>query len=349
MLNNKKNFLGKLKRIGGWEVFLLVILAIIVFLNTLRAPNYLTINNQVNLFKLSIEKIIIALTMTFLIINGEIDLSAPSIMGLAACFSAFLYENGMNMGIAVVLSLLVGLACGIFNGFWIAYVSLNSLVVTLAMLIGFRGLARLFLEDRSIGYFPDWFNFIGQKNLIGPFPFSLILFFILLIIAIIVLQFSGFGRRVYVIGNNKEAARYSGVNVKRIKFHLYMASGFISALAGLLLAARYGAVRGDTATGYELDIITMALLGGVSIFGGSGTLWGVFLSIMIILNIRNGMSLASFSGHYQTGVIGVILIFSVLGPNIANQFIAWSKRRKRMIEEQKTCESDGKEVIIETK
>lgn len=347
MLNNGRKFLGQIKKIGGWNIFLLAILLIVVILNSLRAPNYLTINNQVNLFKLSIEKIIVALTMTFLIINGEIDLSASSIMGLSACIMAFLFGRGINLEYAILVSLLVGLACGMFNGFWIAYVGLNSLIVTLSMLIGYRGLARVFLEDKSIGYFTDWFNRLGQRNLIGPFPFSLILFFVLLIIAIIILQYSGFGRRIYVIGNNKEAARYSGVNVKRIKFQLYMASGFISALAGVLLAARFGAVRGDTATSYELDIITMALLGGVSIFGGTGNLWGVLLSIMIILNIRNGMSLASLSGHYQTGVIGALLIFSVLGPNMANSVMEWLRKRRGIIEVEKSkaCESDGKEGI----
>jgi len=345
MLNNRQKYLGQIKRIGGWNLFLIAILLIVVILNSLRAPNYLTVSNQVNLFKLSIEKIIVALTMTFLIINGEIDLSASSIMGLSACLMAFLFDKGINIEYAIVISLLVGLLCGMFNGFWIAFVDLNSLIVTLSMLIGYRGLARVFLEDKSIGYFPEWFNRLGQQNLIGPFPFSLTLFFILLIIAIFILQYSGFGRRIYVIGNNKEAARYSGVNVKRIKFQLYMASGFISALAGVLLAARFGAVRGDTATGYELDIITMALLGGVSIFGGSGSLWGVLLSIMIILNIRNGMSLASLSGHYQTGVIGALLIFSVLGPNIANSFMEWQRRRRSIIEEKKACESNGKEEI----
>ena len=343
MLNSGKKLLARVKKIGGWEIFLLVILVIVVSLNSLRAPNYLTVANQVNLFKLSIEKIIVALIMTLLIINGEIDLSAASIMGLAACSTAFLYGKGVNMEIAMLLSLLVGLACGMFNGFWVAFVGLNSLIVTLAMQICFRGLARVLLEDKSIGYFPEWFNNLGQKNLVGPFPFAIILFFVLLILAIILLQYSGFGRRIYVIGNNKEAARYSGVNVKRIKFQLFVASGFISALAGILLAARFGAVRGDTATGYELDTITMALLGGVSIFGGSGSLWGVFLSIMIILNIRNGMSLASFSGHYQTGVIAALLIFSVLGPNIANSVVDWIRRRRRIIDEQKACEAQGKE------
>jgi rhamnose transport system permease protein len=240
----------------------------------------------------------------------------------------------MDFGVALVISMSVGLACGLFNGFWIAIVGLNSLVVTLAMLICYRGLARVFLEDRSISKLPAWFNFLGQKNLVGPFPLALIIFFVLLVFALIILQYSGFGRTVFVIGNNKQVARYSGVKVPRVKFALYIASGLISALSGLLLAARLGAVRGDLAQGYELDIITMVLLGGVSIFGGSGSLYGVFLSILIILNIRNGMSLANFSGHTQTGVIGGLLIFSVLAPNLTNEVMAAINRRRRVMHPQ---------------
>jgi rhamnose transport system permease protein len=279
---------------------------------------------------LSIEKVIVALTMTFLIINGEIDLSAPSIMGLAACLVAYLFSTGMDMQTAILIALLAGVVAGLFNGFWVAIVGLNSLVVTLAMLIAYRGLARVLLEDRSISRFPDWFNTLGQKPLLGPFPLSLLIFFGLFILFLVILQYSGFGRSIYVIGNNKDVARYAGVRVPRVKIWLYVASGLVSAMAGLLLAARLGAVRGDLALGFELDIVTMALLGGVSIFGGSGTLYGVFLSIMIILNIRNGMSLANFSGHFQTGVIGLLLIFSVLGPNIGNQIMDAIKRRQRI-------------------
>ncbi len=328
-MSAKTSFLALVwQRLKSWEGLLIVILAAVFGINSLMAPNYLTIGNQINLFILSIEKIIVAITMTFLIINGEIDLSAPSIMGLAACTTAYLFNRGMDFGTTLLISMSIGLLCGLFNGFWIAIVGLNSLVVTLAMLICYRGLARVFLEDRSIGKFPEWFNFLGQKNLVGPFPLALLIFFVLLVLAVIVLHYSGFGRGVYVIGNNKEVARYSGVKVRRIKIILYIASGLVSALAGLLLAARLGAVRGDLASGYELDIVTMVLLGGVSIFGGSGSLYGVFLSIMIILNIRNGMSLANFSGHFQTGVIGVLLILSVLVPNLTREFRAMLNRRR---------------------
>ena len=135
-----------------------------------------------------------------------------------------------------------------------------------------------------------------------------------------ILQRSAFGRQVYVIGNNKDVALYSGVRVDRVKAILFIASGAVSALAGLLYAARVGSVRGDIGLGFELDIITMVLLGGVSIFGGSGSMVGTLLSILIVLNLRNGMALANITGHIQTGVIGLLLILSVLIPNARAYF-----------------------------
>jgi rhamnose transport system permease protein len=196
------------------------------------------------------------------------------------------------------------------------------------MLIGYRGLARVLLEDRSIGDFPEWFDTLGQQGLVGPLTLAMILFFIFVVVAIVLLQYAGFGRHVYVIGNSKDVARYAGVKVNRVKMILFIASGTVAALAGLLFAARLGAVRGDIGLGFELDIITMVLLGGVSIFGGSGTIYGVLLSILIVLNLRNGMSLANITGHVQTGVIGVLLILSVLIPNIT-QYVreVWSRRQ----------------------
>jgi len=315
-------------RLKSWEGFLLIILLIIIAINSLQAPAYLSIGNQINLFTLSIEKIIVALIMTFVIINAEIDLSVASMMGLSACTLAFLHGQGVPIPLAFLGGLLVGVLGGAFNGLWIAGVGLPSLVVTLAMLIGFRGLARVLLEDRSIGDFPDWFDALGQQSLLGPLPLAMIVFFLLLAISIVILQYSGFGRYVYVIGNNRDVARYSGVRVQRVKMVLFVASGTIAALAGLLFAARLGAVRGDLALGFELDIITMVLLGGVSIFGGSGSIYGVLLSILIVLNLRNGMSLANITGHVQTGVIGILLILSVLIPNLAQDVrTMWNRRR----------------------
>ena len=211
-----------------------------------------------------------------------------------------------------------------------AFVGLPSLVVTLATLIAYRGLALVLVQDRSIGNFPEWFSTLGQKPLIAGLPFSMILFAVGVVIAIIVLQYSGYGRKVYVIGNNNEAAKYSGVNVRRVKMSLFVASGVVAGLAGIMYAAHLGAMRGSTADGFELDIITMVLLGGVSIFGGSGSIWGVLLSILIILNLRNGMGLANISGEIQKGFVGVLLILSVLVPNLFGRAQEIMGKRRRV-------------------
>lgn len=311
-----------------WETLLVVILVAVLLINSNLSPFYLNLNNQINVFQLSIEKIIVALAMTLIIINAEIDLSVASVMALAACVVATLHEQGIPLPIGIATALLVGLLCGAFNGFWIAYIGLPSLAVTLAGLIGYRGIALILLEDRSIGDFPDWFDRLGQQPLLGPLPLALVIFFLLLIMTVIVLQYSAFGRYIYVIGNSSDVARYTGVNVKRVKMALFLASGLIAALAGILLAARLGAVRGSMAEGFELDVVTMVLLGGVSIFGGSGTLTGVFLSILIILNLRNGMSLVNIPGATQTGVIGLLLILSVFVPTRLAQLRGRFQRRR---------------------
>ena len=316
-------------RLKGWEGLLFSILIIIIIFNATTTPHYLQIQNQINLFQLHIEKIIVVLIMTFLIINAEIDLSVGSVMGLAGCVMAFMFDKGVPFELSLLAGLMAGVVTGAFNGFMVSYVGLSSLIVTLAGLIGYRGLARVLLENRSIGDFPEWFDRLGQQPLVGPVPLALIIFLVLLIISLVTLQRSGFGRYVYVIGNNAEVARYSGVNVRRVKMVLFVLSGFIAAFAGLLLAARLGSMRGDTATGFELEIITMVVMGGVSIFGGTGSMFGVLLAVLIILNLRNGMGLLNITGEIQTGVIGVLLILSVLGPNISQGVReAWSRSRR---------------------
>ena len=304
----------------GWEGFLLVVLLLIICVNSFNSSAFLTVENQVNLFVLSVEKIIIALIMTFIILNAEIDLSVASMMGLAACALGWMVESGTSTSTAIGLCLIIGLVGGAFNAYWITIVKLPSLVVTLAMLIGFRGLARVLIEDRSIRVFPPWFENLGQQPILGPLPLSILIFLVLLVIAVVILQYTGFGRYVYVIGISQEVATYSGVRVARVKTILFMVSGLISALAGILFSARLGSVRGDMGLGFELDIITMVLLGGVSIFGGAGSIYGVILSILIVLYLRNGMSLSNVTGHIQTGVIGAILILSAMIPNIKSWF-----------------------------
>jgi rhamnose transport system permease protein len=304
------------RRLQSWEGLLLILLIVVVVYNAAAVPGYLGIQNQINLFQLSVEKAIVVLAMTFVIVSAEIDLSVASAMGLAAVLVAWLPTLGVPFELGVVIALAVGALGGLFNAYWIAVVGLPSLAVTLATLIGFRGLARLLIEDRSLGGFPDWFNSLGQDPILGPFPLAILIFFALVVVSTIVLSYSGFGRYVYVVGSSSRVARFSGVRVDRIRLVVFTMSGFVAALAGILLAARLGAVRGSTAEGFELDIITMVLLGGVSIFGGKGSMAGVILSILLILNLRNGLGLANVTGNTQTGVVGLLLILSVLVPNL---------------------------------
>lgn len=309
-------FRGMLRRMQSWEGFLLAVLLFIILVNTALTPQYMSVSNQINLFQLSIEKAMVALVMTFVIVNAEIDLSVGSMMGLSACAFGWLVNNGVDAGAAIAICLGIGAAGGAFNALFVVRFGLPSLVVTLATLIGFRGLARVLVEDRGYGGFPNWFEALGQRGLVGPVPLSVILFFALFVVCFVVLQRTGFGRRTYVIGTNREVAEYAGIDTGRHKTAIFVASGVVSALAGLFYAARVGAVRGDVAFGFELDIITIVLLGGVSIFGGVGSMVGVFLSILIVLNLRNGMALQNITGHIQTGVIGALLIASVIVPRL---------------------------------
>jgi rhamnose transport system permease protein len=316
------------RRLRSWEGLLLLLLLVVLAYNITRVPNFMTVGNQVNLFQLGIEKAIVILAMAFVIISGEIDLSVASMMGLSAATAAALFESGVPMPVAILVALGVGAGFGLINGYFVAVVGLSSLAVTLAGYVGFRGLARLLVQDRSVGGFPEWFTNLGQKGLIGPLTLSILIFAVLAVIATIVLHSSGLGRLTYVIGNSAPVARFSGVSVARTRMIIFMMSGLVSALAGILMAARLGAVRASTAEGFELDIITVVLLGGVSIFGGVGSMIGVLLATYLVLNLRNGLVIAGITGNTQTGIIGLLLILSVLVPNLAERLRERLRRRQ---------------------
>src|ERR671911_2472649 len=229
-------------RARSWELLLAIILVGTVVYNSTQSPVYLDVDNFVNLFRLSIEKVIVAVAMTFVIVNGEIDLSVASVMAFAACVLAAAHESGVPFGLAIVIALAAAASAGFVQGMVVAKTGISSLVVTLAGLIGFRGAARILLEDRSIGAFPDWFGNLGRDDFLGPLPFALVLFFLLLVVGGIVLHRAAFGRRVYVIGNNADVARYSGIDVARTKLILFTTSGLVAGIAGVLFAARLGSV-----------------------------------------------------------------------------------------------------------
>jgi len=308
-----------------WELLLAVILLGTVAFNISESSGYLGIDNFVNLFQLHIEKVIVVVTMTFIIVSGEIDLSVASVMAWSASVLASLHEHDVPLVLAIVAALLAAAGAGLIHGWCVARLGLPSLVVTLAGLIGWRGAARVLVEDRSVGDYPGWFDRLGQDDLVGPLPLALLVFFALVVAGWVILHRSAAGRVLYVIGDNAEVARYSGVNVGRTRLVLFTVSSTVAGAVGILFAARLGTVRGDMANGFELEVITIVLLGGVSIFGGSGRMSGVLLAVLIVLNLRNGFGLANVGGNTQTGVIGAILIGSVLAQNL----IQWFGERRR--------------------
>jgi rhamnose transport system permease protein len=308
-----------------WELLLTVILLGTIVFNITKSSGYIGVDNFVNLFQLHIEKVIVVVTMTFVIVSGEIDLSVASVMAWSASVLAALHEHEIPIVLAILVALLAAAGAGLIHGWCVARLGLPSLVVTLAGLIGWRGAARVLVEDRSIGDYPGWFDRLGQDSILGPLPLSLIVFFAFIAIGWVILHRSAAGRVLYVIGDNAEVARYSGVDVGRTRLVLFTVSSTVAGLAGILFAARLGTVRGDMANGFELEVITIVLLGGVSIFGGSGRMSGVLLAVLIVLNLRNGFGLANLTGNTQTGVIGAILIGSVLAQNL----IDWIDSRRR--------------------
>lgn len=323
-----------------WETLLLILLVIVIGMNSQVSEFFFEADNISNIFRLSIEKAIVVIVMAFVIINAEIDLSVASVMGLAASVLAVTYEAGQPLVIGIIVALIAGLLCGLLNGYFIAYLGIPSLVVTLAGLILYRGIARILLENRSVGDYPEWFTNIAQAEVIGPFPITIFIFLVLFIIAFIILQYSTFGRYVYAIGNNLEGSEYAGIDVKRVKMWIFVASAVIATVAGIFYAARLGNVRANAASGFELDIITIVLLGGVSIFGGKGTMIGVGLSLVLVLNMRNGMSLTNINGNTQTSVVGLLLILSVLIPNMAQSFQVWWARQSFGDEEKKLVKEE---------
>jgi rhamnose transport system permease protein len=261
--------------------------------------------------------------MVFIIVTGNIDLSIASTLGLSASLMGWLFMGGWNIWLAVAVALVVSVLAGLLNGVLVARLKLPALVVTIGTLSFYRGLAYALLGDQAARGYPPSFTYLGQDTLGGTrIPFALLLFAVLALVFGLVLHKTTFGRYLYAIGNNEAACRYSGVPVDRIKLIVFVLSRVMAALAGFILAARFGSTRPDIGNGLELTVITVTVLGGVSIFGGSGTLVGAILALILVGILRFGMGLVNLQGQVQSIVIGLLLILSILLPQLGRQLSA---------------------------
>jgi rhamnose transport system permease protein len=297
------------------EWLLVMLILVMGIVNSNLSPFFLNRNNLLRTSSDFMEIGIMVLAMVLVIVTGNIDLSVASILGLCASFMGWLFMNGVDIWVAVPVALLLGVVAGGINGVLIAKFKLPSLVVTLGTYSFYRGMAYVLLGDQAARGYPPSFTFLGQGTLgDSRVPFALLLFGVLAVVFGLLLHRTTFGRYLYAIGNNESASRYSGVPVDRVKITIYMLSGLMAAVAGMVLAARFGSTRPDIGTGLELTVITVTVLGGVSIFGGSGTMVGAVLSLILIGITRFGMGLVNIQGQTQDIIIGLLLILSIMLP-----------------------------------
>jgi rhamnose transport system permease protein len=328
------------QRLLRWEAVLLVAAAAIFVFNAVASPYFLNAWNLSDATFNFTEKATIALAMALLIIAGEIDLSVAATLALASTAMGAAAEAGAGTPALCAIALLVGLACGAFNGFLVTRLGLPSIVVTIGTLSLYRGIAYVALGDGVYKSYPDDFAWFGQGYVWWVFSFEFVLFLALALVFGVALHRTVFGRWIYAIGNNAVAARFSGIRVERIKFTLFCLTGLLSGLAAILLTSRIGATRPNIAAGWELEIVTLTVLGGVNILGGSGSIAGVVIAAFVMGLVTFGLGLLNVPGIVMTIFIGALLIAVVSLP-VAVERLARSRRRRPKTALRATASSVG--------
>jgi rhamnose transport system permease protein len=315
--------------LGRWETLLVGLLVVMAIAGQAISPEFLTADSfTTGSLDLS-EVALMALALTLVIVAAEIDLSVASVLALSSALMAWLWNSGLPLELIMPICLVAGGVCGAFNGLLVTRLGLPSLAVTIGTLALFRGLAFVVIGDESVTDFPAEWTDRAFGNFAGTFiPNAMVLFAILAVAFGVVLHATPFGRSIYAIGANEEAAYFSGLRVKRVKLILFTVSGVVAALAGIVISLRNSTAAANVGQGFELTAITAVLLGGVSIFGGRGTIVGVILALLLLGGIQKALLLSeSISSYWVQIVTGVLLVGSVLGPNLARRFTEARRRR----------------------
>ncbi|TCU15204.1 ABC transporter permease [Rhizobium sullae] len=316
-----------LRRImASWEVLLFGVAIAIFIFNSMASPYFLNAWNLSDATFNFTEKAMIAFAMALLVIAGEIDLSVAAIIALASTAMGWAAQAGIGTPGLVLIGIGTGLVCGLFNGVLVSALKLPSIVVTIGTMSLFRGVSYIVLGDQAYGKYPADFAYFGQGYVVWVFSFEFVLFIVLAILFAILLHATNFGRQVYTIGNNDFAARFSGIPVERVKFILFMLTGVMSGVAAVCLTSRLGSTRPSIAQGWELEVVTMVVLGGVSILGGSGTIGGVVIAAFVMGLVTFGLGLLNVPGIVMSIFIGLLLIITIAIPIVARRIKAMSSK-----------------------
>jgi rhamnose transport system permease protein len=305
-----------LRRLVRWEMMLVLLLVGTILYGISVSPAFWR-TDTVFYVGLNVGEVaIMALPVALIVLTGEIDLSIASTLGLSGVVMAELFKHGWSIWPAMGVALLLGAVCGAFNGFLVTGLGLPSLAVTIGTLTLYRGVAQVILPTDTISGFPTGLSNIGVVPIPGTqVPWSVLFFAVLVVVVAVVLHLSPVGRSIFAVGAGQEAAFFAGIRVKRIKFRLFVVAGVLSAFAGILWTLRFASARYDAGTGQELLVVTIVLLGGISIFGGRGTIAGVVLAVVILGCLQSAMTLDLVSSQNQNIVIGGLLIASVIVPS----------------------------------
>jgi rhamnose transport system permease protein len=318
-------------RLTGWDGIIIVLTVVVLAIASLTVDNFGTSRNFTFMVLDLLPIILVALPMTFIIVTGEIDLSVASILGLTSSLMGWFWNQGLSIETIIPLCVLIGAIAGLLNGFLITGLGLPSLAVTIGTLALYRGLAFVVLGDGAVADFPfDYTSWVTGTIGGGAVPNVLILIVVLALVFGVLLHATPIGRSVYAIGANAQAAHFSGIRVARTKFWLYVVSGAVSGLVGVLWTLRYSSARADNGSGLELAVVAAVLLGGVSIFGGKGTLPGVLAGVVLLAALQNALRLEDVSGQALNIVTGALLVLSVLLPNLVTGIRgSWQRRKLR--------------------
>ena len=303
-------------RIKSWETLLLAVAIGIFVANSIASPYFLNAWNLSDATFNFTEKAMIAFAMALLFIAGKIDLSVASIIALASTAMGAAAQIGAETPILVLVGLGTGLICGAFNGVLVTRLGLPSIVVTIGTMSLFRGISYIVLGDQAYRTYPSDFAFFGQGYVWWVISFEFVMFTVIGLVYGLVLHKTNFGRAIFAIGNNPTSALFSGIRVQRVKFILFLLTGLMAGVAAICLTSRLGSTRPSIAFGWELEVVTMVVLGGVNILGGSGSIPGVVIAAFVMGLVTFGLGLLNVPGIVMSIVIGALLIGVIALPRL---------------------------------